>query len=70
MCHLAAALSKPTWMLSWFDVCWRWRWPDEGEWHDVRTEWYPAMRMYRQRTAGDWPTVIDRVRRDLLGRLS
>jgi hypothetical protein len=63
--HLAASLGKPTWMLSRFDSCWRWRWPAEGAWHDTKTEWYPTMTIYRQRRPGDWSEVICRVRRDL-----
>jgi len=61
MCHLSAALGKPTWMLSRFDACWRWRWPQEDDWHDENTEWYPAMRIFRQREPGDWEGVIRRV---------
>lgn len=66
MCHLSAALGKPTWMLSRFDGCWRWRWPtSETEWHDANTEWYPTMTIFRQRVPGDWLNVIERVRREL-----
>jgi len=61
VCHLAAALDKPTWMLSRFDACWRWRWPEESDWHDQNTEWYPAMKIFRQREPGDWESVIRRI---------
>lgn len=61
VCHLAAAFQKPTWMLSRFDQCWRWRW-------DGRTDspWYPTLRIYQQKHQGDWSEVIQRVHRDLL----
>jgi hypothetical protein len=62
MAHLPAALWKPTWMLSRLDACWRWFWPkSEDDWRDSNTQWYPTMRIFRQREAGDWASVIDRV---------
>jgi hypothetical protein len=64
--HMAGAFGKPVWMLSRFAGCWRWRWPEtEDDWHDGHTEWYETMRIYRQKTAGDWPEVICRVGLDL-----
>ena len=62
MAHLPAAFWKPTWMLSRLDACWRWFWPkSEDDWFDSNTQWYPTMRIFRQREAGDWASVIDRV---------
>ena len=60
MAHLAAALGKPTWLLSRYDGCWRWFYDDRTD-----SPWYPSMRLYRQPRAGDWASVIDRVVRDL-----
>jgi tetratricopeptide (TPR) repeat protein len=57
--HLAGALSKPVWILNRFDTCWRWL-LDRTD-----TPWYPTARIYRQERAGDWDSVIERVRRDL-----
>jgi ADP-heptose:LPS heptosyltransferase len=57
--HLAGALGKPVWMLNRFDTCWRWL-LDRAD-----TPWYPTARIYRQERAGDWDSVIQRVRRDL-----
>jgi hypothetical protein len=53
--HLAGALGVRTWTLLHSDCDWRWR--DEGD----RTPWYPTMRLFRQRRAGDWKAVVERV---------
>jgi tetratricopeptide (TPR) repeat protein len=57
--HLAASLGKNVWLLDRFDSCWRWL--------DLRRDspWYPGLRLYRQRRAGDWDSVIAEVTRDL-----
>ena len=57
--HLAGALGKPVWTLL-SAVC-DWRWMDEGE----RTPWYPTMRLFRQKTLGDWDGVFADVRAEL-----
>jgi Flp pilus assembly protein TadD len=53
--HLAGALGKPVWLLNRFDTDWRWLM--EGE----ETPWYPTMRLFRQRSSGDWAGVIGEV---------
>jgi hypothetical protein len=53
--HLAGALGKPVWLLNRFDTDWRWL--TEGE----ATPWYPTMRIFRQRSGGDWTGVIEEV---------
>lgn len=58
--HLAGALGRPTWLLLKHDPDWRWS-PGRTD-----TPWYPTLRLYAQRTPGDWPEVIARVRRDLV----
>jgi tetratricopeptide (TPR) repeat protein len=57
--HLAGALGKPVWILACFNACWRWL--------QDRTDspWYPTVRLYRQKSAGDWDEVIQRVNTDL-----
>ena len=54
--HLAGALGKPVWVLLPAVADWRWLLDRED------SPWYPTARLFRQQTAGDWPTLIDRVR--------
>jgi len=55
--HLAGALGKPVWLLNRFNNCWRWL-KDRDD-----SPWYPgALRIFRQRTMGDWEEVVERVR--------
>lgn len=57
--HLAGALGKPVWvLLPWIpDFRWLLDRPD--------SPWYPAARLYRQPSAGDWASVVDQVKQDL-----
>lgn len=57
--HLAGALGVPTWTLLHHDPDWRWM--------QDRTDspWYPCMRLFRQRTPGDWPGVVAEVATEL-----
>lgn len=50
--HLAGALGKPVWILLPYNPDWRWLMdrPD--------SPWYPTVRLFRQPTFGDWPTVM------------
>lgn len=57
--HLAGALALPVWTL--IDVHNDWRWLLDRE----DSPWYPTMRLFRQKRAGDWPEVIERVRDEL-----
>jgi tetratricopeptide (TPR) repeat protein len=50
--HLAGAMGRPVWVL--VPLAPDWRWTLEGE----TTPWYPGVRLFRQRTLGDWGTVI------------
>jgi ADP-heptose:LPS heptosyltransferase len=58
--HLSASLGKPVWLLTRYDACWRWGLDRED------CPWYPSLKIYRQPSLGDWETVIQRVRQDLL----
>ncbi len=53
--HLAGAMGVPVWTLLHTDADWRWM--DDRE----DTPWYPSMRLFRQRRADDWETVIEDV---------
>ncbi len=57
--HLAAAMGKPTWVLSRLDGCWRWL-EDRDD-----SPWYPTLRLYRQTGFAEWEPVVERVRADL-----
>ncbi len=61
VCHLAAALGRPTWVLSRKDSCWRWL-RDRAD-----SPWYPTVRHYRQTKQGDWDELTKRVAHDLRG---
>jgi hypothetical protein len=57
--HLAGAMSKPVWVLSRFDNCWRWMMERED------SSWYPTMRLYRQPAPFTWGPAIERLTADL-----
>jgi tetratricopeptide (TPR) repeat protein len=53
--HLAGALAKPAWVLLPFLPDFRWLLERED------SPWYPTVRLFRQRTSGDWLDVISQV---------
>ena len=57
--HLAGAYGKPVWTLLAHGGEWRWLLDRED------SPWYPGMRLFRQRVAGDWDEVFARVRAEL-----
>ncbi len=57
--HLAGALGKPVWTLLPFIPDWRWLLERED------SPWYPTMRLFRQKSSGNWPEVISRVRKEI-----
>ena len=54
--HLAGAMGVPTFAL--IPFAGDWRWGIEGD----TTTWYPTMRLFRQRTPGNWAEPIARLR--------
>ena len=50
--HLAGAMGKRVWTLLPFCPDWRWM-RDRAD-----SPWYPTMRLFRQKSRGDWDTVI------------
>lgn len=59
--HLAGSLGTPTWLL--LAATPDWRWGREGP----TSAWYPSMRLFRQRVAGDWTGVVQEVQAALAG---
>ena len=59
VCHLAAGLGVPTWVLLPKLADWRWMM------NRTDSPWYPTMRLFRQPTAGDWESVIKEVVEEL-----
>jgi tetratricopeptide (TPR) repeat protein len=59
ICHLAGALAAPVWVL--LSTAPDWRWLTHGH----TTDWYPSMRLFRQREAGQWGPVIEEVAKTL-----
>lgn len=57
--HLAGALDVPCWTMLCADPYWVWGRSGES------SAWYPGMRLFRQRTLGDWQPVIAEVRGEL-----
>ena len=58
--HVAGALGCPVWMVLKTTADWRW-FKDRED-----CPWYPTMRLFRQRTKGDWDEVISRVKDALI----
>ena len=57
--HLTGALGMPIWVLLCFAADWRWL-RDRDD-----SPWYPSMRLFRQRTPGQWDDVFARVKTEL-----
>jgi ADP-heptose:LPS heptosyltransferase len=53
--HLAGALGRPVWVLLPVGSDWRWL---AGR---TDSPWYPTMRLFQQKTFGDWAGVIEEV---------
>lgn len=54
--HLAGSLGVPCWGVLHWDPFWVWRHAGDS------SEWYPGVRLFRQKTALDWAPVIKEVR--------
>ena len=58
--HLAGGLSRPVWMLSRFDCCWRW-----GR-RAATSAWYPTLQAIYQPSSGDWAGAVAATRAALV----
>jgi len=59
--HLAGAMGKPVWVLLPFINDWRWLI------NRADSPWYPTMKLFRQPRAGDWQSVLAKVKEELAG---
>ncbi len=59
LAHCCGAVGQRTWVLLPSTPDWRWL-LDRND-----TPWYPAMKLYRQKSPGDWQDVLARVATDL-----
>lgn len=59
VCHLSGSLGKPTWILLHKGAYWLWLNNRQD------SPWYPTVRLYRQKTRGEWTDVFDTVVQDL-----
>ena len=60
--HLAGALGVPVWVALALAPDWRWLLNRED------SPWYPTMRLFRQRSQGDWDEVFERIAEQLRKR--
>jgi hypothetical protein len=61
--HLAGALGRPVWVALKRVPDWRWMLERED------SPWYPAARLFRQKTAGNWQDVFDAMHGELISLL-
>jgi len=57
--HLAGAMGKPVWMLNRFSGDWRWLVQKDT------SKWYSSMRIFNQKSPGDWKQVIEKVNAEI-----
>ena len=62
--HLAGGLGVPVWVALPFVPDWRWLLDRED------CPWYPNMRLFRQKSPGDWREVFSRIKAELMKTLS
>jgi len=62
--HLAGALGRPCWVALKQVPDWRWMMGQE------RSAWYPDMRLFRQKAAGDWQSVFQEITEALRAKVA
>ena len=58
--HVVGALGKPVWTLLPFTPDWRWMLNRSD------SPWYPSMTLFRQREIGDWDSVFQQIKLELM----
>lgn len=58
--HIAGAMGRPVWLLLPFSPDWRWLLGRND------SPWYPTARLFRQPAPGEWSSVVERVRKELI----
>ena len=61
--HLAGALGKPVWVLIPKPTDFRWLLDRED------SPWYPTMKLFRQKTSGEWKDVVEQIVKSLASTL-
>jgi ADP-heptose:LPS heptosyltransferase len=61
--HLAGALGKEVLLLNRYDSCWRWFT------NRTDSDWYPSLKIFRQKDAGDWSYPVNQIKSYLEERL-
>jgi len=61
---LAGAMGVPVWLALQFVPDWRWL-LDRRD-----SPWYPATRLYRQKSVDDWSAVFSEIRAELVAMLN
>ena len=60
LAHLAGAMCKSCWVL--LPHVYNWRWHNDLS----KSDWYDSIKLFRQPQNGDWDSVFDQVKKDLL----
>lgn len=62
--HLAGGLGVPVWVLLPYNADWRWLLTRND------SPWYPTMKLFRQQKNGNWETVINILKEELIEKIS
>jgi len=68
--HLAGAMGKPTWlMMHKYLTSWQFMAECPGASWNTNSPWYPSMRIFRQKSQGNWNSVVNDVVSELESKL-
>lgn len=64
LAHLAGAMGIPCWIILPYEVNWRWH-------NDLsKCDWYNSVRLFRQKSIGDWQGVFDEIEKAMAEALA